>query len=436
MNRGEMKKLLILIAVFAAAYFMPVEKERFIGGIFESLHLLRYYAREHTILCLIPALFIAGAVSVFISSSAVIRYLGGEAKKTIAYLVASVSGAILAVCSCTILPLFSGIYKRGAGLGPAVAFLYSGPAINVLAIVMTARILGVKMGVARAVGAIIFGIVIGLVMQVIFYKEDKERLQGFAAPEGEEKERPVWQTVIYFALLVLILIVVNWGAPREGTENGFVLFMFANKWIIISILGLLLGMVLWRYYGLKFWMFALTATVTGVAAIAAITMQFSYTIPFIMAIALLSFFLSIGEEELKQWLTGTWDFAKLIVPLLFIGVVIAGALLGRPGKEGWIPSAWIESLVGGNSLGANFFASISGAFMYFATLTEVPILQGLMGSGMGEGPALALLLSGPALSLPSMLVIYKVLGAKKTAVYLTLVVILSTISGMIFGMLF
>lgn len=429
----EIKKLLILVAVFIGAYFLPIEKERFIGGIFESMHLLRYYAREHTILCLIPALFIAGAVSVFISQGAVIKYLGGEAKKSIAYLVASVSGTILAVCSCTILPLFSGIYKRGAGLGPAVAFLYSGPAINILAIAMTARILGLKMGVARAVGAVLFGIVIGLIMQFIFRKEDKERLQGFASLLAEDKERPVWQNILYFGLLVLILIVINWGEPRDGTTTGFVTFMFTHKWILTSILSTGLGIVLWKFFGLKFWKLLVSMVVVVFAALIS---PANNLIPFVAGIGILSIFLASENDELKEWLGSTWDFAKLIVPLLFIGVVIAGALLGRPNNEGWIPSIWIESLVGGNSLGANFFASISGAFMYFATLTEVPILQGLMGSGMGNGPALALLLSGPALSLPSMLVINSVLGPKKTGVYIGLVIIMSTITGMFFGTFF
>ncbi len=432
MNIGELKKLLILIAVFTGAYFMPIEVERFIGGIFESLHLLRYYAREHTILCLIPALFIAGAVSVFISQSAVMKYLGGEAKQWISYLVASVSGTILAVCSCTILPLFSGIYKRGAGLGPAVAFLYSGPAINILAIILTARVLGIRMGIARAVGAIVFGVVIGLVMQFIFRHEDRERLKGFQQMATDEKERPVWQNIIYFALLVLILVVVNWAQPDPNTGIGFVSFMYANKWVLTSILGLSLGIVLWKFFGLKFW--KLAASVLAVV-ISTLIIPGNHTLHFIVAITFLSIFLATENEDLQQWLGGTWDFAKLIVPLLFIGVVIAGALLGRPGEEAWIPSVWIESLVGGNSLGANLFASVAGAFMYFATLTEVPILQGLMGSGMGNGPALALLLAGPALSLPSLLVIVSVLGVKKTSVYISLVVIMSTISGLFFGMI-
>ncbi len=432
MNIGELKKLLILIAVFAGAYFMPIEAERFIGGIFESMHLLRYYAREHTILCLIPALFIAGAVSVFISQSAVMKYLGGEAKKWISYLVASVSGTVLAVCSCTILPLFSGIYKRGAGLGPAVAFLYSGPAINILAIILTARVLGIRMGIARAVGAIVFGVVIGLVMQFIFRHEDRERLKGFQQAASDEKERPVWQNIIYFALLVLILVVVNWAKPDSEAAIGFVSFMYANKWVLTSILGSLLGIVLWQFFGLKFWKLAVTAAAVAITTLIIPTYP---TIHFIVAITFLSIFLATENEDLQQWLEGTWDFAKLIVPLLFIGVVIAGALLGRPGEEAWIPSVWIESLVGGNSLGANLFASVAGAFMYFATLTEVPILQGLMGSGMGNGPALALLLAGPALSLPSLLVIVSVLGIKKTSVYIGLVVIMSTISGLFFGMI-
>nr|MDK2851328.1 uncharacterized protein [Candidatus Cloacimonadota bacterium] len=419
-----------MVAVFIAAYFIPFESARFKGGILEAFYMLQEYARQHVLLCLIPALFIAGGVSVFISSASVMKYLGPAAKKTVAYAVASVSGAVLAVCSCTILPLFSGIYKRGAGLGPAIAFLYSGPAINVLAIVMTARILGLQIGIARAVGAVIFSIIIGLIMHVWFRKEESERQKNAAGFGGAEQSRPLWQTVIYFALMILILIFLNWAQPNSATSNGLMLWAYSWRWVISAILALLLGIALHLFYGFKLW----KVIVSGIIVlIVGILFPMQPLIPFVTAIVLISLFLAFEQGELKEWLGSTWDFAKLIIPLLFLGVLIAGALLGRPGHEAWIPSRWIELAVGGNSLWANFFASISGAFMYFATLTEVPILQGLLGSGMGKGPALALLLSGPALSLPSMLVINTVLGFKKTAAFILLVVIMSTVTGFLFG---
>ncbi len=429
----ELKILGIMLAVFLAAYFIPFESSRFQGGILEAFYMLQDYARLHVLLCLIPALFIAGAVSVFISSASVMKYLGPSARKAVAYAVASVSGAILAVCSCTILPLFSGIYKRGAGLGPAIAFLYSGPAINILAIVMTARILGLQIGIARAVGAVTFSIVIGLLMHVLFRKEEGERQKQAAGFEGGEQERPMWQTIIYFALMVLILIFLNWAKPNSATATGFVLWAYSYKWIISAVLAFLLGLTLHLFYSFGMWK-VLLATIGVVAAGLAFPLQ--PLIPFVTGIVLFSLFLALEKGELKDWLGSTWGFAKLIIPLLFLGVMIAGSLLGRPGFEAWMPSRWIEMAVGGNSLLANFFASISGAFMYFATLTEVPILQGLLGAGMGKGPALALLLSGPALSLPSMLVINTVLGFKKTSAFIILVVIMSTITGYIFGVLF
>jgi len=427
----ELRILLIMIGVFAVAYFLPIESERFLSGIMESLYMLREYAQLHVLLCLIPALFIAGAVGVFVSQAAVMKYLGASAKKWVAYSVASVSGAILAVCSCTILPLFGGIYKRGAGLGPATTFLYSGPAINILAIVMTARILGWQIGLARALGAVAFSIVIGMLMQVIFAKEERERsIKDMVLISGESK--PLWQTGIYFALMILILVIVNWAKPPTGSTNIILHNIYASNWLVTGILGIGLGIVLWKFFGLKLWMLLVTIAVSTIVHLLYPTFP---TLSFVSAVALLSLFLSMSGGEAKDWVENTWSFAKQIIPLLFIGVMIAGALLGRPGSEAWIPSKLISALVGGNSLWANFFASIAGAFMYFATLTEVPILQGLLGSGMGKGPALALLLSGPALSLPSMLVINQVLGIKKTAVYVALVVLMSTLGGFIFGMI-
>ncbi|MBW6515134.1 MAG: permease [Candidatus Cloacimonetes bacterium] len=425
--KQEWKTLLIMAAVFLGAYFMPVGTARFDFAFREGLFLLKDYAREHILLCLIPAFFIAGAISVFISQGAVMKYLGSKAKKVIAYSVASVSGSILAVCSCTVLPLFSGIYKRGAGLGPATTFLYSGPAINIMAIILTARVLGMELGVARAVGAILFSIIIGLMMQLIFRKEKTEE-GGFVMPENE---KPLWQNVSLMVLLVLILVAVNWGKPVD--DVGVWSFIYQIKWLITAGLALMLGVVLIKYFAMKLWKIGVSAGITLLFAV--ILPQFP-TIAFAAAFISLSFFISRKEDELGDWFLATWDFAKQILPLLLFGVLIAGMLLGRPEEEGLIPSQWVYAAVGGNSLGANFFAAIAGAFMYFATLTEVPILQGLIGNGMGKGPALALLLAGPALSLPNMLVIRSVLGTKKTLVFVTLVVVMSTIAGVVYGYLF
>ncbi len=429
----ELKLLLIMLAVFSAAYFIPFTAPRFLNGLHEAFFMLQEYARLHVLLCLVPALFIAGAVSVFISKEAVMRFLGGKAKQWLAYSVAAVSGAILAVCSCTILPLFSGIYKRGAGLGPAIAFLYSGPAINVLAIVMTARILGLEMGIARTVGAVAFSVAIGYVMHLLFRKEERDRQAGFLNLPEPARGRPLWQTLIHFGLMVLILIVLNWAKPNSATAAPFMNWMYGYKWLVTAVLALLFGLFLTAFYGFRLWKVILTAAVVAVLGFA---FPAQPMIAFVAAVFLFSLWLALSKGELKDWLDSTWGFAKLIIPLLFMGVMIAGALLGRPGQEAWVPSRWIEIAVGGNSLFANFFASVSGAFMYFATLTEVPILQGLLGSGMGKGPALSLLLAGPALSLPSMLVINTVLGPKKTVAFVSLVVIFSTFTGYFFGVFF
>jgi uncharacterized membrane protein YraQ (UPF0718 family) len=389
----ERWKLALILAAFAACWFMPVDSARFFGAVRESLSLVRWYAREHVLSCLIPAFFIAGAISVFASQGAVIKYLGPKAPKIIAYPVAAVSGTILAVCSCTVLPLFASIHKRGAGLGPATAFLYSGPAINVLAIILTARVLGLELGMARAVGAISFAVIIGLFMQLIFRKEEAARQEaGGVVILDDVKGRALWQDGLYFAAMVGVLIFANWGKPADGS-GGIWTAVYSVKWII--------------------------AGVFGVGFIAAIAAWFN-------------------KDELATWVEATWDFVKQILPLLLGGVIVAGLLLGGPGgsERGLVPNSWIEQAVGGDSLAANLFASVVGAFMYFATLTEVPILDGLIRSGMGKGPSLALLLAGPALSLPNMLVIRSVMGTKRTAVFVGLVIALSTIAGIIYGAIF
>jgi uncharacterized membrane protein YraQ (UPF0718 family) len=429
--KNEWKVLLLMTGVFLFFFFLPVNSTKFQNAIMEALYMLKEYAQLHVILCLIPALFIAGAISVLISQAAVIKYLGARAKKVTAYAVASVSGAILAVCSCTILPLFSGIYKRGAGLGPATAFLYSGPAINVLAIILTARVLGVELGVARAVGAIVFSVIIGLIMAFIFRKEEQNKAQQQLIMPEPEVSRPIWQEIIHFGIMVLILIFANWGKP--SIDSGLWAAIYNAKWIITAILGITFGVVLNRIFGMKLWKILISAFAV---ILAHIIFKGNPMITFVTGIIGLSYFTSTSDGEMGDWFSSTWGFAKQILPLLFLGVLIAGSFLGRPGHEGLIPSRWIVTLVGGNSIWANFFASISGAFMYFATLTEVPILQGLIGSGMGKGPALALLLAGPALSLPNMLVIRSVMGTKKTLVFVSTVVIMATLSGIIFGTFF
>jgi len=429
--REQWKPLALIVALFLGAYYLPVGSARFDNAVLEAFYLLKWYAREHVLLCLIPAFFIAGAIGVFVSKGAVMKYLGANANKVIAYAVASASGSILAVCSCTVLPLFLGIYRMGAGLGPAVTFLYSGPAINVLAIILTARVLGMELGIARAVGAILFSIIIGLAMQWIYRREEAEKATIQLATPDEPAKRSLGQNGIFFAVLIGILVFANWGAPVE--TSGFWFFVHSSKWIITGVLGLVMGLLLAMWFGISWWKLAITAVIT---LILAFLLPGQPTIPFTFAAFGLSYITATNKEEGGQWFASTWEFAKQILPLLLIGVLIAGAALGRVGHEGLILSEWIASAVGGNSLWANFFASFAGAFMYFATLTEVPILQGLIGSGMGKGPALALLLAGPALSLPSMLVIRGAIGTKKTVVFVSLVIVMATISGLIFGTIF
>ncbi|KFN37868.1 permease [Smithella sp. F21] len=384
----EWHKLLLIVAIFLGAYYLPWESTLIRQSGLEAFMMLQEYARQHVLTCLVPAFFIAGAITVFVSQAAVLKYFGAKANKILSYSVASVSGSVLAVCSCTVLPLFAGIYTRGAGIGPATAFLYSGPAINVLAIILTAKVLGWQLGLARAVGAVAFAIITGLLMAFIFRKDDANRETGeMFLPEEEGKGRALWQDAVYMLVMVLILVFASFAHPSED-DGSLWRMIFSAKWFLVIGLLVVLGIMLKKWF---------------------------------------------VKEELKGWVEATWTFSKQILPLLLGGVLVAGFLLGRPGHPALIPEQYIQALVGGNSPGANFFASIVGAFMYFATLTEVPILQGLIGSGMGQGPALALLLAGPALSLPSMITIGSIMGVKKTAVYCCIVVILSTIAGMVYG---
>ncbi len=385
MARTQAKAATWTIAIFLACYYLPVGGSRFDGALLEAFHLVRWYAREHVLLCLVPAFAIAGAIAVFVRQGAVMRYLGPQAPKPLAYGVASISGSVLAVCSCTVLPLFAGISRMGAGLGPATAFLYAGPAVNVLAIILTSRVLGLELGIARAIGAVVFSVVIGLAMSLIFRREEEQQVPAATTPATEARSS-VREDALFFASLIAVLVFANWGAPARS----------ASLWGAI--------------YGVKWWLAG--AALAGVVILA-----------------------HRRRGELGDWAAESWGFARQILPLLLAGVLVAGLLLGRPGHAGLIPSDWVARMVGGNGLGANLFASVAGALMYFATLTEVPILEGLLGAGMGKGPALALLLAGPALSLPNMLVIRSVLGTRKTLTFVSLVVVMATISGLIYGRL-
>ncbi len=435
--KKESKPLLIIVAVFLGMFFLPVGIPRFDNAVFESLQLVKWYAREHVLLCLIPAFFIAGAIGVFVSQASVMKYLGANANKILAYGVASVSGTVLAVCSCTVLPLFAGIYRMGAGIGPASAFLYAGPAINVLAIVLTGRILGIEMGLARAIGAVVFSMVIGLSMHLIYRKEEATKVAAQMAMPEPEAGRPLWKTSAYFFVMIAILVFANWGKPMQ--DSGVWHAIFSQKWLITSIFSGIFGVILIAWFKMAWWkVLAVAVPAAGIALLApqSIPHEFLPVTAFAAGSIGLSVVTSTDKGEIGDWFSSTWMFAKQILPLLLFGVLVAGFLLGRVGHEGIIPSEWVSAAVGGSSFRANFFASVAGAFMYFATLTEVPILQGLIGSGMGKGPALALLLAGPALSLPSMLVLNGIMGLKKTVTFIVLVVVMATISGMVYGYFF
>ena len=387
----ERTKLLIIISIFLGCYYIPWAHPIIRQSGLEAFMMLQEYAREHTLTCLIPAFFIAGAIAVFVSQASVLKYFGATAGKLLSYSVASVSGSVLAVCSCTVLPLFAGIYTQGAGIGPATAFLYSGPAINVLAIILTARILGWELGLARAISAIFFAVIIGLLMAFIFRKDDAARSAGkIYLPDEDKKTRTLLKDGLFMLTMVLILVFAAFARPAEGS-SGIWAAIFAAKWYITGGLLIFLAVII------KLW---------------------------------------FSRDERINWVKSTWGFIKQIFPLLGMGVLVAGFMLGRPGHSALIPDHYIQSFVGGNSLWANLFASVSGGLMYFATLTEIPILQGLIGAGMGKGPALSLLLAGPALSLPNLLVIGGVMGIKKTAVFCGIIIILSTIAGMTYGWIF
>ena len=439
--KTEWKTLVLIVAVLAACYFLPVGQQRFDNAVGEALRLVREYARQHVLLCLVPAFLIAGAVSVFVSQGSILKYLGPRASRPLAYGVASVSGAVLAVCSCTVMPLFAGIYRMGAGIGPATAFLYAGPAINVLAIILTARVLGPKLGLARAVGAVAFSVVIGLLMHLIFRKQQAQEAVAAAVMPQEQPARPLWKNAAVLTMMIVVLVVANWSVSGRLTvgirccPTGSDITEYIEGRVVAETdrsLTLELPSGLTKTYP-KDWIGA-SRTVESPLYVAVYRARFflAAAAAICLAVMLASWF---SRGDLRDWIGSSWDFAKQILPLLLVGVLAAGLLAGRPGKEGLIPAEWIESAVGGNSLRANLLASVASAVMYFATLTEVPIVEGLRGAGMGDGPALAMLLAGPALSLPNMLVIGRVIGVRKTVVYVALVATMATISGCVYGAL-
>jgi uncharacterized membrane protein YraQ (UPF0718 family) len=431
--KRELKIFASLVGIFLVAYFLPLSSPKIQQAIQESFRLLQWYARNHTLACIVPALFIAGAIITFLSQSSVMRYLGPKANPVLAYGVASVSGCVLAVCSCSVLPMFAGIYQLGAGLGPASAFLYSGPAINVLAIFLSARVLGLPLGVARAVGAVVFSVVIGLLMAVIFRKTEQAKIEAaLQMPEPEKPRRHITKTALYLGCMIMFLIFSDWFNPGNVTVttadgrtfNAVVLneTKDAVRFQLEQDLGDLKASDkitlskpdIARTVDRESWVmtvYHIRWYLAGLCALAVLLMAWRW----------------FDKDEIHTWMHNTWDFAKLLVPLLYGGVFIVGFV------SVLLPEKQVAQWVGDNSLRSNLVASVIGAFWYFATLTEIPITQALMKLGMHNGPALALLLAGPALSLPSMLVIQKIMGTKKAVVFISLVIIMATITGMFFG---
>ncbi len=429
----EWKIFAAFVSIFLAAYFLPLSDAKVTGAILEAFKMLQWYAREHTLACVVPALFIAGAITTFLSKAAVLRHLGPRANKVESYAVASVSGTILAVCSCSVLPMFAGIYRLGAGLGPASAFLYAGPAINILALFLTARVLGFEIGVARAVGAIVFGVVIGLLMAVFFRKSESQRsAEAMQLPEPEAPKRSLWQTGLFFFCMIAFLVFSDWYNPNnvvvrrvDGLEIQAVRLQETRDEIVLQV-----------KVAVEDWVEGDKLTLAK-ADVASITEEDTWVIHlhhlrwhFAAAMALAVMVMTwrwFDRGEVVEWMRNTWDFAKMLVPLLLGGVFLVGFL------GALIPEKLVASWVGDNSLSSNLIASIVGCLFYFATLTEIPILEALMKNGMADGPALALLLAGPALSLPSLLVIRSVMGNAKTLVFTVLTVVMAAAVGILYG---
>jgi uncharacterized membrane protein YraQ (UPF0718 family) len=434
--KRELKIFAALAAIFIAAYVLPLSNPKIQQAIQEAFRLLQWYARNHTLACIVPALFIAGAIITFLSQESVMRYLGPKANPILAYGIASVSGCVLAVCSCSVLPMFAGIYQLGAGLGPATAFLYSGPAINVLAIFLTARVLGFEIGVARAVGSIVFAVVIGILMAVIFRKTEKAKTEAsLQMPQSEKPRRHIGKNALFLAAMLLFLIFSDWFNPGKvavtttdgRTFNAIVLneTKDAVRFQLEEDLGELKASdklnlpksEIAKTVDRPSWVmtvYHIRWYLAGACGLAVLLMAWGW----------------FTKDELRQWMSNTWGFAKMLVPLLYGGVFVVGFI------SVLLPEKQVAQWVGDNSLQSNLVASVIGAFWYFATLTEIPITQALMGLGMHKGPVLTLLLAGPALSLPSIIVLFKVMGYKKTIVFTTLVIVMSAIVGMFFGAFF
>ena len=430
--KEEWKRLAAFIGIFVIAYLIPLGNPKVKEALLEAFRLLQWYAREHTLACVVPALFIAGAITTFLSQASVMRYLGPKANKLLAYSVASVSGCVLAVCSCSVLPMFAGIYSLGAGIGPATAFLYAGPAINILAIFLSARVLGFDLGLARAVGAIAFAVIIGLLMAIVFKKEEKKKAEAsLHMPEPVKDGRPLWKTSLYFLCMILFLVFSDWYNPgiakvtlKDGTEMKVHVRYKTKDTLTLQTYD----------EGGETTQETKTynrSEIKAVEPIPSLTLtihNIRWYLAGVMFLGILAMVSSwFSREEVGQWMAATWDFTKLLVPLLYGGVFLVGFI------SVFIPEKQVALLVGNNSLFSNVFASVVGAFFYFATLTEVPITEMLMKLGMVKGPALALLLAGPALSLPNMLVIRSIMGTKKTLVFILLVVVMATITGIVFG---
>jgi len=432
-SKREWKVFGAMAAIFGLAYYLPLADPKVIDAIIEALKLVQWYARNHTLACVVPALFIAGGITTFLSQAAVIRYLGPGSNKFAAYSVASVAGVVLAVCSCSVLPMFAGIYNLGAGLGPASAFLYSGPAINVLAVFLTARVLGFELGIWRALGAIVFAVLVGLGMATLFGREERKKVAAAAhMPEPPAASRRVWQNVLLLAAMVGFLVFSDWFNPGDaivhrvdGTRVRGVVLQEMHDEVMIQIqetgqgvrAGDRITLLKDEIAGIEesqSWVMEVHRVrwyLAGVMALLVVMMTWRW----------------IERDEFRTWMGNTWDFAKLLVPLLFGGVFVVGFI------SALLPDKQIAMLVGDNGLTATLIGSVVGALFYFATLTEVPITQALMEHGMAPGPALALLLAGPALSLPNMLVLIKVMGFKKTAAFSVIIVIVATITGLVYG---
>jgi len=434
--KRELKVLAALVGIFLIAYFLPLSNPKIQEGIQEAFRLLQWYARNHTLACVVPALFIAGAIITFLSQSSVMRYLGPTANPILAYAVASVSGCVLAVCSCSVLPMFAGIYRLGAGLGPASAFLYSGPAINILAIFLSARVLGFSIGAGRFIGAVTFAVIIGLIMAAVFRKGEHAKAQAaLQMPETEKPRRHIAKTAVFLACMILFLVFSDWFNPgnvivktNDGREFEALVIHETKDMVRFQLeedLGsarpgdkiILPKTEIVEMQEQRTWVITIHHIrwyLAGLCGLAVLIMAWRWFQP----------------GEIREWMQNTWQFTKLLVPLLYGGVFVVGfvsVLLTEKQVARW---------VGDNSLWANLVASVVGTFWYFATLTEIPITQALMKLGMHKGPVLALLLAGPALSLPNMLVIRSVIGMKKTVVFVLLVIAMATISGTIFGALF